>query len=116
MFQPDLFSTGPAYARGPRQSQQLLDSLGKDHSLKNRVVLAVVACSGRRGLPVTDDDATEWMEAQYRRRFQRNVIARTRGLLEAEGWFVQVPDVIGRTGRMTRAVTPSDWCLDVMGS
>lgn len=120
--QPSLFDTEPARARGPRQSQMTVDSLGRDTSLKYRIAVAVVFCSSRHFVddvlsnatltvtyskPVTDDDITEFLERRYSRRFQRNVVARTRGLMEKAGWFVPVPDVVGRTGRPTHAVVPS---------
>ena len=114
-----LFETGAAHARGPLQSQQTLDSLGHDQGMKFRIALATVMLSEVQTWPVegsgyvtvhtepvTDDAITEWMEHRFGRRYQRNVIARTRGLMEQAGWFVQVPDVIGRTGRKTRAMVP----------
>lgn len=109
------FETAPAGARGPRQSQLTLDSLGKDMSMKRNIARAVLVCSRRiltdftveNTCPVTDDHITEWVEQYTGRRQQRNVIARTRGLLEREGWFDPVPDVIGRTGRPTHAIVPS---------
>ena len=111
------FETAPATARGPVQSQLTLDSLGRDESLKRNIARAVVMCSRGVGadgvphhrMPVTDDHITEWVERRLGRRQQRNVIARTRGLMEREGWFDPVPDVVGRTGRPTHAVVPSDW-------
>ncbi len=119
MFHQDtLFDTRPARARGPRSSQMTLDSLGRDESLKRNIARAVMACSVQDDpqtydRPVTDDDITDWLETRFRRRFQRNVIARTRGLLQQAGWFLPVPDVTGRTGRPTRAVVPSEMLLDM---
>lgn len=115
--QPTLFETGPAHARGPVQSQLTLDSLGRDTTLKFRIALATVTLAEEMGMdgmtleftytvPVTDDDITQWMEHRFGRRYQRNVIARTRGLMERDGWFTPVPDVIGRTGRKTHAIVP----------
>lgn len=118
----------PATARGPVQSQLMLASLGKDTSYKSMVARAVYECArhdvythhpedgGMSQLtawdtPVTDDNITEWCERQTGRRHQRNVVARTRGLLEVDGWFDPVPDVIGRTGRPTHAVVPSGDCI-----
>lgn len=111
------FESAPARARGPIQSQLTLASLGRDTSMKKNIARAVVACSGRDpdadpfSSPVTDDHITEWIERFTQRRQQRNVIARTRGLLEKAGWFDPVPDVIGRTGRPTHAIVPSDALL-----
>lgn len=126
MTQPDLFTLEhtPAAARGPVQSQLTLASLGRDESLKANIARAVLACSTRRyskwsheenrlvtvtdtRMPVTDDDITDRLEFVHGRRFQRNVVARTRGLMERDGWFDPVPDVQGRTGRPTHAVLPS---------
>lgn len=116
-------ATAPARARGPRQSQLTLDSLGRDESMKRNVARAVVMCS-RRGdpksgafvhdRPVTDDQITEWIERRLGRRQQRNVIARSRGLMERDGWFDPVPDVVGRTGRPTHAVVPSAWLIGMV--
>ena len=116
--QRSLFDTAPARARGPRSSQLTLDSLGRDESLKRNIARAVMACSVHDSpqtydRPVTDDDITDWLEIRFRRRFQRNVVARTRGLLQQAGWFLPVPDVVGRTGRPTRAVIPSEMLLDM---
>lgn len=117
----ESFETAPATARGPRQSQMTLDSLGRDESLKRNIARAVVMCSRRavngvwvHDLPVTDDHITEWVERRLGRRQQRNVIARTRGLMEKEGWFDPVPDVVGRTGRPTHAVVPSSWLVNLV--
>lgn len=130
--QPAMFATEhtPATARGPIQSQLTLASLGKDHSLKANIARAVMACSLRRYShwsadlgrlvgaedhlrEVTDDDITDWLEKTHSRRFQRNVVARTRGLMEVDGWFDPVPDVVGRTGRPTHAVVPSARLLEL---
>ena len=122
--QPDLFGIQhtPATARGPVQSQLTVASLGRDASLKKLIARAVLHRASHSqlrhssdgdafailyDLPVTDDDITEHCERVTGRRFQRNVIARTRGLMERDGWFVPVPDVIGRTGRPTHAIIPS---------
>lgn len=109
-MQASLFDTDWAPARGPAQSQATLDSLGRDTSLKFRIVAAVAAL----GRPATDDDITEILELGYGRRFQRNVIARTRGLLEAAGWLQQGPDVKGRTGRPTHTTLLTQQALDEM--
>lgn len=118
--QLDVFATHPAPARGPIQSQQTLDSLGHDGSLKRLIAKAVFhgshSSNGQHDRPVTDDDILWAVEIYSSRRQQRNVIARTRGLMEAAGWFVQVPDVVGRTGRRTRAVIPAPSLLNLMRS
>lgn len=127
-LQPSLFETQPAHARGPIQSQLTVDSLGRDTSLKFLIAIAVTVCSRRIvnwasdtdlrqyawNHPVTDDMITEYLELCCNRRFQRNVIARTRGLMERDGWFTSVPDVVGRTGRPTHAVIPSPTTVDIV--
>lgn len=86
--------------------------------MKKNIARAVVMLSAQvdDGLvsyrnPVTDDGITAWIEKYTQRRQQRNVIARTRGLMEKAGWFDPVPDVIGRTGRPTHAIVPSSELL-----
>lgn len=135
MTQPDLFTLEhtPAAARGPVQSQLTLASLGKDHSLKAHIARAVMAQSFRRysrwnaavgalvpcsdnERPVTDDDITDFLEQMNGRRYQRNVVARTRGLMERDGWFDPTEDVKGRTGRPTHAVVPSLRLLQLMAA
>lgn len=121
MVQESLFENRhvPRPARGPVQSQLTLASLGKDTTLKSQIARAVYSLSRReeqRGdwvyavmfdESVTDDCITNFLEQHHGRRFQRNVVARTRGLMEVDGWFDSVPDVIGRTGRPTHAVVAS---------
>lgn len=114
MVQESLFENQhvPRAARGPVQSQLTLASLGKDTTLKSQIAFAVWALSSRPvgvtfDRAVTDDCITDFLERRHGRRFQRNVVARTRGLMEVDGWFDPVPDVIGRTGRPTHAVVAS---------
>ncbi len=61
-----------------------------DYVVQGVVVLSNVAAESGR-LPVTDDDLLHYIEALSNKRQQRNVIARTRGLLEKDGFFVRVP-------------------------
>ena len=127
--QPSLFDVANPRARGPVQSQLTLTSLGKDTTLKHRIACAVVELSKIRvtsmvdgaqvcvfARPVTDDDITDRLELVHARRFQRNVVARTRGLMEHAGWFVPVPDVIGRTGRPTHAIVPAHSTIAIVTS
>ena len=102
-------STSPARARGPLQSQAVLDSLGKDDSLKSFVALACLFQPHGVGYHkrMTDDQITQRLEFCTGRRFQRNVVARTRGLLERDNWLTPSGDVIGRTGRPTHTTLPS---------
>lgn len=127
--QPSLFEVANERARGPIQSQLTVSSLGRDTTLKFRIASAVVMLAARVKIevidgrdelvyfydrPVTDDAITECLEARHQRRFQRNVVARTRGLMEHAGWFAPVPDVIGRTGRPTHAIIPTKLTVSIV--
>ena len=68
-----------------RQNKTLADLV-----IQGVVVLSNVAADSGR-LPVTDDDLLCYVESMTNKRQQRNVIARTRGLLERDGFFVRVP-------------------------
>lgn len=61
-----------------------------DYIIRGVLVLSSAASESGR-LPVTDDDLLDYVEQQTRKRQQRNVIARARGLLERDGFFVRVP-------------------------
>lgn len=79
----------------PISSHVTVKSLGKDTSLKMMVLRALIDASWDDELTsVTDDDIVYMLEQRHGRRFQRNVVARTRGLLEPE-WVCRVG--IGRT-------------------
>lgn len=80
----------------PLSSHLTLASLGKDESLKARVLAAAFRLEERLdGAPWNDTQLTEEIERHTRTRQQRNVIARTRDLMTAElvgdewsvGWF-----------------------------
>lgn len=75
----------------PISSHVTLKSLGKDTSLKMMVLRALIAASwnGDEVTLASDDAILNALEAQHGRRFQRNVVARTRGLLEPE-WVCRV--------------------------
>lgn len=75
----------------PISSHLTLHSLGKDDSLKQRVLSAAFRIEGRTGgKPWNDTQLTEEIERATRKRQQRNVIARTRDLMTDAGWFEPV--------------------------
>jgi hypothetical protein len=115
MAQPHARMTDPV------SSDLTIKSLGRDTSYSWRIFTAVMVLSERteermyddgisiavmRDRPVTDDDILTLMERDGRR-YQRNVIARQRGLLREAGWIRRVDDVEGRTGRPTIAHVPT---------
>jgi hypothetical protein len=75
----------------PISSHVTVKSLGKDTSLKMMVLRAFIEASwnGDEVTLASDDRIVAVLEATYQRRFQRNVVARTRGLLEPE-WVWRV--------------------------
>lgn len=76
-----------AHARStdPISSHLTLASLGKDTSLKARVLAAAFRLEERHGgAPWNDTQLTEEIERHTRTRQQRNVIARSRDLMTAE--------------------------------
>jgi hypothetical protein len=75
----------------PISSHVTVKSLGKDTSLKMMVLRALIEASwdGDELTSVTDDDIVYMLEQRHGRRFQRNVVARTRGLMEPE-WVCRV--------------------------
>lgn len=110
--QMSIFDTNPSpTARGPEQCKLTLESLSKDGLLKDRIMNAVLSFSH----PVTDDDIVDHLERRFNQRFQRNVIARMRGLLEESGWLTQGPNVTGRSGRPTHTTGPSMKTLELTG-
>lgn len=79
----------PAHARrsDPVSSHLTLASLGRDDSLKARVLAAAFRLEAHSGgLPWNDTQLTEEIERHTRTRQQRNVIARTRDLMTPD-WF-----------------------------
>lgn len=115
MPDPSLFDTVETHARltDPASSELTLKSLGKDTSLNWRVFESIMYLSnaGRDvGLfrAVTDDMILTYMEGRYERRFQRNVIARQRGIIRELGWIARAEDMPGPDGRMVVAHVPTD--------
>ena len=111
----------------PVSSTLTLDSLGRDTSYNWRIFMAIVALSRRdeerhysdgisiavlHDRPVTDDDILDYMERRYQRRYQRNVIARQRGIVRDWGFIRRANDVVGRTGRDTIAHVPTHQGLE----
>lgn len=79
----------------PISSHLTVQSLGKDSSLKAQLITAALHLEDvldRRTMTQiwTDTQLTETLEMMTGRRHQRNVVARTRGLLERDGWFERV--------------------------
>lgn len=89
--------TAHARRSDPVSSHLTLASLGRDDSLKQRIVAAAMRLESRTPAP----DVTEWwapwcdneLYREMRRHGyegQRSVMARSRGLLEQDGWFERV--------------------------
>jgi hypothetical protein len=64
--------------------------LRADRGMAKCVTQAVAYLHERNGGPVSDDDIWFYLEDLLGRRLQRNNLARTRGLLERDGWFIRV--------------------------
>lgn len=79
----------------PISSHLACAAIRKNTTLADRIIQGVVvlstAASDSGRLPVTDDDLLDYVEDITLKRQQRNVIARARGLLERDGFFVRVP-------------------------
>lgn len=98
MVQPELPLGGDApnaRTTDPISSHFACAAIRKNTTLADYIIRGVVllstAASDSGRLPVTDDDLLDYVEQQTRKRQQRNVIARARGLLERDGFFVRVP-------------------------
>lgn len=121
----DELGTPDPHARltDPESSELTLRSLGKDTSYNWRIFERVVALSyGHKhpsgwpthASPVTDDMILESMERVYGRRYQRNVIARQRGIIRELGWIERVDDVDSHvTGRPVVAHIPTEAGLGI---
>lgn len=73
----------------PISSHLTLASLGKDDSLKARIIAAAFRLEDRSGgAPWCDNEVYREMR-QHGYDGQRSVMARSRGLLEQDGWFVR---------------------------
>lgn len=113
MTQDSLFDTADVHARisDPVTSEQMQVSLGKDTGYRMLVLRATrELCDYDDGHVATDDLVLDLIEFWTKRRHQRNVIARTRGLLERDGLIRRRPDTITNTsGRevITYTVSPA---------
>lgn len=85
---------------GPAPNARTTDPISShlaNHSIRNNktlvaYVIEAVNVLSRTQVGVTDDDILEYVETATQRRQQRNNLARTRGLLERDGWFARLPD------------------------
>lgn len=117
-----------AHARhtDPESSELTLQSLGKDTSYNWRIFETIMLLSSHWSQPdgpgtapvhtlepITDDEITASMERIYGRRYQRNVIARQRGIIRELGWIKRVEDLEGPTGRPVIAHVPTEAGLTV---
>jgi hypothetical protein len=121
-----LSDGGSARRSDPVSSHITVQSIIADKSMAAHIIRAVVWLAEVSELrhysdgdsiavgytrPVTDDLVWEVLERESGRRMQRNVIARSRGLLERDGWFERVPDVESRTGRPVIAYIPTQLAI-----
>lgn len=81
----------------PISSHYAVKAMRTNITLADLVIGGVFVCStvrdedGFKYVPVTDDQILEYAENTSRRRHQRNVIAKVRGMLEKDGFFVRIP-------------------------
>jgi hypothetical protein len=104
----DLAELGHARALDPESSHLTVRSIVKDKTLAADILRAVVNVHRTtQGNSMTDDDVLDALIAAYPGvRFQRNVIARSRGLLEPL-YIERGPMVKGVTGRPTISYWPT---------
>jgi hypothetical protein len=104
----DLAELGHARALDPESSHTTVRSIVKDKTLAADILRAVVRIyRENHGASMTDDDVLDELIATYPGvRFQRNVIARSRGLLEPL-YIQRGPMVKGVTGRPTISYWPT---------
>ena len=109
----DLDDLGHARALDPESSHLTVRSIVKDKTLAADILRAVVNVSRTTyGKSMTDDDVLDALIAAYPGvRFQRNVIARSRGLLEPL-YIQRGPMVKGVTGRPTISYWPTATALE----
>jgi hypothetical protein len=101
-------TTDHARFTDPVQSDETVKSLGKDTNLKSLIYHAVLHLQGPgRNLVgdqgVTDDEIWAYLESTTGRRFQRNVLARTRGLMANDNLIYMVADTVNIDGSQRRA-------------
>lgn len=121
MFDRHGLVTAHARLSDPVSSEYTVASIGRDTSLRRLVMNAVIECYEPGGLQfvghficgcVTDDVVLTHIELRQQRRFQRNVLARTRGLLENEGWLARHGFHIRNDGRRVITFIPTQQALD----
>ena len=91
----------------PESSDLTVKSLGRDTSYNWRIFEAIMSLSRREearhyadgdsiavlhDVDVCDDQILDYMERRWGRRYQRNVIARQRGIIREAGWIIKVDD------------------------
>jgi hypothetical protein len=91
VLQRTLFEPSRAHARktDPYTSDKAVKAIAKDGTLMYWIYLAAQAWRDS-GVPFNDTQLTMWVETGTGKRQQRNVIARSRGMLEDAGFFRQV--------------------------
>ena len=91
--------SSPALIGGDAPNARTSDPIGShttnarlraDRGMAKCVTQAVTYLYELHGKPVSDDDIWFYLEDQLGRRLQRNNLARTRGLLERDDWFIRV--------------------------
>lgn len=83
----------------PESSHRANDSIAKDMTLRDHILQAAGRLMSVQEC-FDDTDLTEAVEDATLRRQQRNVIARSRGLMERDGLFVRV-GIVDRGDRRT---------------
>lgn len=116
--------TAPVSARrsDPVSSHITVQSLAKDGSMAALIMRTIMFQSMQAGPhledgmdfrhPVCDDAVWMRLEDVTGRRWQRNVIARTRGLMERDDWVERVPDIEGPRGRPVIAYVPTQKAIE----
>lgn len=91
MLQVPLGGDAPnARTSDPHGSHITNARLRADRGMAKHVIEAVKEIHSVIQRPVSDDDIWYHLEDTLGVRLQRNNIARTRGLLERDGWFIRV--------------------------
>jgi hypothetical protein len=110
-----IVTTSDAHARvtDPISSELTVASLGRDVNYRKLVVKATSTMQTMHANYVCDDDVLACIEHITMRRHQRNVIARTRGLLEREGWIERGPMITRPDGRavISYRLTPDGFTI-----
>ena len=102
-----------ARATDPTSSHVTVRSLAKDGSSYRAILMAVCWLHNdpyNKAL-VTDDLVVAYLERQYERRFQRNVTARSRGLLEPD-YIQRIGVLLDSSGRSVLHYVPTELALE----